>query len=127
MGLPIVRSSLISKNRCRVIALIVLIAGVRHPAAQAPNPDGAGRGQGVLPRAWQVSGPRCVGTPQFQAHEYNPDLIIVRESGCSNYEKPFLFLMFGQERALLLDTGAGKTDVAQVVTKQIAQWSQPNA
>src|SRR5262245_61167488 len=113
-------------NRCRVIVLIVLIASVRHPAAQAPNPDGGGVRQGVLPRAWQVSGPQCVGTPQFQVHEYNPDLIILRESGCSNYEKPFLFLMFGRERALLLDTGAGKTDVAQVVSKQIEQWSQAN-
>ena len=113
-------------NRCRVIVLIALIASVRHPAAQAPNPDGGGVRQGVLPRAWRVSGPQCVGTPQFQVHEYNPDLIIVRESGCSNYEKPFLFLMFGRERALLLDTGAGKTDVAQVVSKRIEQWSQRN-
>jgi hydroxyacylglutathione hydrolase len=111
-------------TRCRVIVLIALLASVRHPAAQAPNPDGGGVRKGVLPRAWQVSGPQCVGTPLFQVHEYNPDLIILRESGCSNYEKPFLFLMFGQERVLLLDTGAGKTDVAQVVSKQIEQWSQ---
>jgi glyoxylase-like metal-dependent hydrolase (beta-lactamase superfamily II) len=113
-------------QRCRVIVLIGLIASVRHPAAQSANPDGGGVRQGVLPRAWQVSGPQCVGTPQFQVHEYNPDLIIMRESGCSNYEKPFLFLMFGRERALLLDTGAGKTDIAQVVSKQIEQWTQAN-
>ena len=107
------------------IVLIALASGSRI-AAQAPKPDGGGVRQGALPRTWQVSGPECVGTPQFQVHEYNPDLIILRESGCSNYEKPFLYLIFGQERALLLDTGAGKTDVAQVVSKQIEQWSRRN-
>jgi hydroxyacylglutathione hydrolase len=113
-------------KRCLLIALIVVTAASGQLAAQAANPDGGGVRQGVLPRAWQASGPQCVGTPQFQVHEYNPDLIVLRESGCSNYEKPFLFLLFGQERALLLDTGAGKTDVAHVVTNQIDQWSQRN-
>jgi hydroxyacylglutathione hydrolase len=75
-----------------------------------------------LPETWNVSGPQCSPNPQFQVHEYNPDLYILRESGCSNYEKPFLYLLFGKEKALLLDTGAGKTDVAQVVKNQIDRW-----
>ena len=94
--------------------------------AQVPNPDGGNVRAGVLPRVWQVSGPSCVDTGQFQIHEYNPDLIILRESGCSNYEKPFLYLLFGKDNALLLDTGAGKTDVTRVVTDQIDRWSRRN-
>ena len=113
-------------KRCSPIVLIALAMCSRQLAAQAANPDGGGVRQGVLPRAWQASGPQCAGTPQFQVHQYNPDLIVLRESGCSNYEKPFLYLLFGQERVLLLDTGAGKTDVAQVVRDQIDQWSQRN-
>lgn len=81
---------------------------------------------GVLPRSWQVSGPQCTGKPEFQVHEYNQDLYILRESGCSNYEKPFLYLLFGREKAFLLDTGAGKTDVARVVKDVIAQWLSRN-
>lgn len=50
----------------------------------------------------------------------------MRESGCSNYEKPFLYLLFGKSKAFLLDTGAGKTDVAQVVKTQIDRWSSQN-
>jgi hydroxyacylglutathione hydrolase len=76
---------------------------------------------------WQVSGPRCTADAQFQIHEYNPDLYILRESGCSNYEKPFLFLLFGREKALLLDTGAGKTDVAKVVKNEIDGWLKRNS
>ncbi|HKV98899.1 MAG TPA: MBL fold metallo-hydrolase [Vicinamibacterales bacterium] len=83
--------------------------------AQAPQPNGAGVVRGVLPDRWQVSGPDCPPDPHFQVHEYNPDLVILRESGCSNYEKPFLYLIFGKSKVLMLDTGAGKTDVADVV------------
>jgi len=86
--------------------------------------DRAPIAHGVLPRTWQSSGPECSGTPRFQVHPYNLDLIIFRESGCSNYEKPFLYLLFGSDKALLLDTGAGKTDVAQVVNAEIVRWSR---
>src|SRR5262249_437469 len=77
-------------------------------SAQVPQPDGGGVRPGVLPKAWLLGGPKCIEIPEFQVHEYNEDFYILRQSGCSNYEKPFLFLMFGKEKALLLDTGAGK-------------------
>lgn len=94
--------------------------------AQAPQPNGAGVTRGVLPDRWQVSGPDCPPDPKFQVHEYNADLYILRESGCSNYEKPFLYLIFGRDRVLMLDTGAGKTDVAQVVQGVIDGWLTRN-
>jgi glyoxylase-like metal-dependent hydrolase (beta-lactamase superfamily II) len=110
----------------RTAFLIVLAASSLQMQAQSPEPAGGGVRPGVLPRAWKVSGPDCAGTPTFQIHEYNPDLIILRESGCSNYEKPFLYLLFGREKVFLLDTGAGKTDVVRVVQDQIDQWSHRN-
>ncbi len=110
-------------NRC----FCVLVLGVCGVAgAQAPQPNGGGVRAGTLPRTWQASGPECPPNPQFQVHEYNPDLLILRESGCSNYEKPFLYLLFGKDKALLLDTGASKTDVARVVKSQIDRWLKRN-
>lgn len=94
--------------------------------AKASEPDGGGIRQGILPRSWQASGPRCQDTPKFQVKAYNDDLYILRESGCSNYEKPFLYLIFGKDRALLLDTGAGKTDVEVVVKGVIDSWLNRN-
>jgi glyoxylase-like metal-dependent hydrolase (beta-lactamase superfamily II) len=79
-----------------------------------------------LPRAWEASGPKCPQNPKFQIHEYNSDFFILRESGCANYEKPFLFLLFGKEKALLLDTGAGKTDIAEVVKRLLTTWAEQN-
>jgi hydroxyacylglutathione hydrolase len=94
--------------------------------AQAAQPDGGGVRSGVLPDRWQVSGPDCPADPKFQVHQYNEDFYILRESGCSNYEKPFLYLVFGKEKVLMLDTGAGKTDVADVVKGVIDQWLHRN-
>jgi hydroxyacylglutathione hydrolase len=69
--------------------------------ALAPPPLEAG----VLPATW-VAAPCDARGPAFRAHEYNPTFLILRQSGCTNYEKPFLYLLIGTEEALLLDTGA---------------------
>ena len=78
--------------------------------------------QGDLPFGWITGGPNCLTVPAWQIHEYNPNFYILRESGCTNYEKPFLYLIFGRDRALLVDTGAGASDAAVVTQKLIAGW-----
>jgi len=83
--------------------------------AQEPRP-------GTLPAKWITGGPNCIEVPDWQVHQYNEDFFILRESGCTNYEKPFLYLLFGNERVLLEDTGAGKSDAARVVGELIAKW-----
>jgi glyoxylase-like metal-dependent hydrolase (beta-lactamase superfamily II) len=82
--------------------------------------------RGDLPRTWITGGPKCVEVPDWQIHEYNEDLYILRESGCTHYEKPFLYLLFGKEQALLLDTGSGKAETARAVNGVIAQWLARN-
>ena len=77
---------------------------------------------GVLPASFYAGGADCAGQPQFRVHAYNPDFYILRQAACTNYEKPFLYLLFGHDRALLLDTGAGKVDVAGVVDTLVRHW-----
>lgn len=91
---------------------------------QAPQPDGAGLEAGMLPSRWSTGGPRCMESPDWFVHEYNANFFILRESGCSHYEKPFLYLIFGQDRVLLMDTGAGKSELASLIDRLIAQWSE---
>ena len=57
-----------------------------------------------MPASWLSGGPNCVSVPDWQVHEYNDNFYILRESGCINYEKPFLYLIFGDKKALLEDT-----------------------
>jgi hydroxyacylglutathione hydrolase len=82
---------------------------------------------GTLPRQWRPSGPSCTEVPDWQVHEYNANLWIIRESGCTNYEKPFLYLFFGDNKALLQDTGAGKTDVDVLIPRLLDQWAKRNS
>jgi glyoxylase-like metal-dependent hydrolase (beta-lactamase superfamily II) len=61
--------------------------------------------------------------PEWDVHELDRDLYILRQSPCASYEKPFVFLVFGNDRALLLDTGAGKDNhLAATVVRLMRQW-----
>src|SRR4051794_2877154 len=91
-------------------ALAALSCGILWAALV--NPSGAvdlsvAARPGVLPSHWIPGGPDCKWIPPFQIHAYNSDFYILRESGCVHAEKPFLYLLFGQDRAILFDTGAG--------------------
>ncbi len=94
--------------------------------SQAPEPDGAGVRPGTLPPHWNTGGPNCVEVPDWQIHQYNEDFYILRESGCTNYEKPFLYLIFGKDRVMLEDTGAGKPQTARAVMPVIESWCKRN-
>jgi hydroxyacylglutathione hydrolase len=93
-------------------------------SAQHVYPPGEAIEAGALPTSWTTGGPRCMEVPDWRIHEYNEDFYILRESGCTHYEKPFLYLIFGKERAMLMDTGAGETDVARIVSQTILKWQQ---
>jgi hydroxyacylglutathione hydrolase len=101
--------------------LVFLFACACH-WAQSPQPDGAGVERGELPKFWITGGPRCMEVPDWQVHEYNADFYIIRESGCTHYEKPFLYLIFGKDRAMLIDTGAGESDVARYAQTLVHKW-----
>ena len=47
--------------------------------------------------------------PDLQVHRYNDHTIIMRQNKAVHYEAPFLFLLFGNDRAILLDTGSTKS------------------
>jgi hydroxyacylglutathione hydrolase len=113
-------------------AIVTSMGSAQAPTArQVPEttfgrPAGTLPEAGVLPRAWRVSGPKCTEMADWQVHEYNPDFFILRESGCIHFEKPFLYLIFGKDRALLEDTGAGQVNTAVVVTDVMAKWAERN-
>ena len=70
---------------------------------------------GVLPQRWTPPTPECAGVPPFLAHAYNSTFFILRQSGCTHFEKPFLYLILGSREAMLIDTGAGNADAAPYV------------
>jgi hydroxyacylglutathione hydrolase len=106
--------------------LLFCLFFVQTLAAQAPEPNGGGVRAGTLPKQWLTGGPKCMEVPDWQVHEYNPDLYILRESGCTHYEKPFLYLLFGKDKAILFDTGAGEAQTGREVSEVVAKWLKRN-
>lgn len=100
-----------------IIACLALAPG-RTGLAQSVN----GIAGGTLPGRWQSQTPPCSEIPDWQVHEYNPRLYLLRQSPCANYEKPVVFLFFGESRALLLDTGAASGTLAPALRRTVTQW-----
>jgi glyoxylase-like metal-dependent hydrolase (beta-lactamase superfamily II) len=44
--------------------------------------------------------------PDIQVHAHDAHTVILRQNMAVDYEAPFLFLLFGEARAVLIDTGA---------------------
>jgi hydroxyacylglutathione hydrolase len=113
-------------------AVVPRVANAPRPAIMQAG-DGMGLQPGELPTGWKTGGPNCVTIPSWQVKEYNEDFYILRESGCINPEKPFLFLMFGDKKALLEDTGVATLmpdgsrgaviPTAPVIMDLMAKWA----
>jgi hydroxyacylglutathione hydrolase len=62
---------------------------------------------GTMDVHWYEGATNCSqnSQPPLQVHTYNPHTFILRENLCSTFEAPFLYLLVGSRRALLIDTG----------------------
>jgi hydroxyacylglutathione hydrolase len=63
--------------------------------------------------------------PAFQVHAYDPHTYVLRQSKDASAEAPFIYLLLGNNRALLLDTGASQQPggpLRTVVDGVIAGW-----
>lgn len=110
---------------CIAAAAIALAISCFSASAQNPQP-GDGIVPGTLPQRWLSQGSKCMEIPEWQVHEYNPNLFLLRQSPCTDYEKPFIFLLFGKERALLLDTGSTHGNLAPALLHTVKLWLARN-
>lgn len=56
---------------------------------------------------WNEGAANCTtaSQPPLQVHPYNNQTFILRENLCSTFEAPFMYLLIGSKKALLIDTG----------------------
>jgi hydroxyacylglutathione hydrolase len=68
--------------------------------------------------------------PPIQVHAYDPHTWLLRQSKATSYEAPFLYLLFGNSRAILLDTGASQEPAVfplrETVDALVASWLERN-
>ncbi|HWB79278.1 MAG TPA: MBL fold metallo-hydrolase [Nannocystaceae bacterium] len=76
---------------------------------------------GTFPAAWP-DGTDCGSEAAIFVHRYDDDTWILRQSLCTSFEGPFMYLMFGDGRVLLEDTGDGGIPIAEVVYGIIDDW-----
>jgi hydroxyacylglutathione hydrolase len=98
------------------------------------KPDGAVDFTGAAPVVGSLDvvwnhgtrGGRAPAEPAVQVHRYDAHTVILRQSKAVDYEAPFLFLLFGNERALLLDTGATEAPerfpLRSTVDRLVDEW-----
>lgn len=112
--------------RAHRLPIFLLLFASLCAFAQFPQPDGGDLEPGTLLVTWNSGGPKCMEMPKWQVHEYNPTFFILRQSGCTDSEMPFLYLIFGKDRALLWDTGSRNGDLAPTLQLVMHDWLERN-
>ena len=112
------------KRTLQLALLLFFAAPLAHP--QFPQPNGGDLEPGTLPAHWNTGGPKCMEMPDWQVHEYNPDFFILRQSGCTDFEMPFLYLIFGKDRGLLWDTGSRNGNLVPTLQHVVHEWLERN-
>src|SRR5579863_37883 len=80
---------------------LLLAATLAAACAQADVPPGS------VAMHWDPGAENCAAQPHapLEVHQYDKDTWILREDLCSTWEAPFMYLMVGSQKALLIDTG----------------------
>jgi glyoxylase-like metal-dependent hydrolase (beta-lactamase superfamily II) len=88
-------------SRLTLFVLLALAVPLTSPPAWAQLVPGS------MDVHWNEGSPNCAKDPQppLQQHPYNAQTFILRENLCTTFEAPFMYLLIGSTKALLIDTG----------------------
>ncbi|GAC1403793.1 MAG: hypothetical protein NVSMB69_00810 [Novosphingobium sp.] len=103
-------------DRRRLAALTLITCGalaLAQAAHAAPHPS-------LLPEKW-IDG-TLPDEPVTQVQALDADTFVIRQSIKTNFEAPFLYLLFGRDKALLVDSGAKDGKIRPTVDRLIADW-----
>jgi glyoxylase-like metal-dependent hydrolase (beta-lactamase superfamily II) len=113
------------------VALIIclLAMGTISGSAKAETNDAAI--DKLAKKSWFSGAENCSldKNPAIEVYQFNQDTYILRQNKCVHYEAPFIYLLFGEEHALLVDTGATAEQdkfplaakVSEIMSKRLKQ------
>jgi glyoxylase-like metal-dependent hydrolase (beta-lactamase superfamily II) len=87
----------------RLIVFVLLALGV----LLMPVPGRSQLMAGSMDVHWNEGVSNCANDsqPPLQVHRYNTRTFILRESLCATFEAPFIYLLIGSTKAILIDSG----------------------
>ena len=103
--------------------LIVLVAFAGPVQASASG--------GLAEMAWNHGSKDCTENrdPALEVYRFDANTYILRQNKCVNFEAPFIYVLFGQQKAFVLDTGAtadpNQFPLYETVRSLVAQRNQP--
>jgi glyoxylase-like metal-dependent hydrolase (beta-lactamase superfamily II) len=74
----------------------------------------------LFPESW-IDGTQAQ-EPVTQVQALDRDTFVIRQSVRTNFEAPFLYLLFGRDKALLVDTGAQGGVIRPTVDRLVKEW-----
>ncbi|WP_321469956.1 MBL fold metallo-hydrolase [uncultured Paludibaculum sp.] len=113
----------------KISALLICLLPALY-GAQPPRIDFTSNlpAKGTFPKVW-IHGSKSLldnHDPPVQVHWFNEHTVVMRENKAYNYEAAFMYLYFGNDRAILLDQGStalrSEWPLRDVVDKVIAEW-----
>lgn len=131
------RAAVIRASRARVAGALLLAAAApgsfgsrvvhRVDGAGASAPEtrqqvGAAPQHGIGPGFTHWIDGTMASEPETQVQPIDADTFVIRQSVKTNFEAPFLYLLFGRERALLIDSGAGGLKIRPTIDRLFADW-----
>ncbi|MFO0611494.1 MAG: MBL fold metallo-hydrolase [Polyangiaceae bacterium] len=101
-------------------------SGSTSSSSTSTATSSASTGTGMMmsngfPPHWP-DGTSCASEDPIYVWKYSEDTYILRQSLCTSFEGPFLYLLFGQDKVLLEDTGDGGIPVQSTVQAIIDAW-----
>jgi len=134
---------IVSRNKRQILGDIIKIALIAfslflfelaYGFLQGPSlvfsPDA--KVSGTFPEKW-IHGSKSAmdnDDPPVQVHAYNDHTFILRENKAINYEGAFMYLLFGNQTAILIDQGSTSSPdlfpLREVVDGIILEWEKNN-
>jgi hydroxyacylglutathione hydrolase len=108
-------------HRLLVAGAIVLGA---LSACEAPESSPLQPASTLFPQRWN-SGVNA-DEPAFQVQQIDQNTLAIRQSLRTTFEAPFLYLIFGDEKALLIDTGVEGVDLRTEIDDLVNDWLDRN-
>jgi glyoxylase-like metal-dependent hydrolase (beta-lactamase superfamily II) len=112
-----VMSLLYSNHKYLLIFILTVMAMLANSSAIAAAKS--------FPAKW-INGEDCSTEAKGQVFKYNKNLFIIRQSVCTNFEAPFIYLLFGKNKVLMQDSGASDFGQRQLVDNIIKKWLSDN-